>query len=601
MKRIKNFFAYFIREDLSTHHRLVNIMLLVGIISLIVCIFFDFFIGTGLRTFWIMLLLVLAFAFSLYVANVWNKPNVAGLILAISSNYFLMPFLFFAEGGKESAMPVWLALAGLFVWLCVEGWPVFVIYVGDIILYITLFMIEYNNPDMVQKMADRKAEYVDYIFGISAIILIFGIIFKFQSRIYEKRREELEEKERELTRMNLDLEKANEAKSIFLARMSHEIRTPINAIIGMNEMTLRESSEENILNYAGSIETASNTLLSLINDILDFSKIESGQMQILPEEYELNSLINDCYSLLDMRARGKGLRLKLEYNEKLPTVLLGDEVRIRQIVTNLLTNAVKYTDSGTITFEVNYVKNEEDRINLLIRVTDTGRGISEEEIGGIFDSFSRADERHNRSIEGSGLGLAITKQLIDLMGGSISVRSKQGVGSEFTAVIPQKVVSQTPIGNVWKKFNARSGTGQSYKETFTAPDARILAVDDVMVNLQIITLLLKKTEVAIDIAESGRKALEMYNDNHYDIVLLDHMMPEMDGIETFDLMTKTEKYKKEHTPIIALTANAIQGADKEYLAVGFADYLTKPVQAKELEHMLIKYLPKDLVTMKDND
>ncbi len=601
MKRIKNFFAYFIRGDLSTHHRLVNIMLLVGIISLIVCIFFDFFIGTGLRTFWIMLLLVLAFAFSLYVANVWNKPNVAGLILAISSNYFLMPFLFFAEGGKESAMPVWLALAGLFVWLCVEGWPVFVIYVGDIILYITLFMIEYNNPDMVQKMADRKAEYVDYIFGISAIVLIFGIIFKFQSRIYEKRRKELEEKERELTQMNLDLEKANEAKSIFLARMSHEIRTPINAIIGMNEMTLRESSEENILNYAGSIETASNTLLSLINDILDFSKIESGQMQILPEEYELNSLINDCYSLLDMRARGKGLRLKLEYNEKLPTVLLGDEVRIRQIVTNLLTNAVKYTDSGTITFEVNYVKNEEDRINLLIRVTDTGRGISEEEIGGIFDSFSRADERHNRSIEGSGLGLAITKQLIDLMGGSISVRSKQGVGSEFTAVIPQIVVSQTPIGNVWKKFNARSGTGQSYKETFTAPDARILAVDDVMVNLQIITLLLKKTEVVIDIAESGRKALEMYNDSHYDIVLLDHMMPEMDGIETFDLMTKTEKYKKEHTPIIALTANAIQGADKEYLAVGFADYLTKPVQAKELEHMLIKYLPKDLVTMKDND
>ncbi|MCR5358244.1 MAG: response regulator [Lachnospiraceae bacterium] len=597
MNKIKKLIKYLLRDELTTQHRLINAILVVGIGALVFCTFFDFFVGTGIRTFWIMGLLILCFVFSLYIANVKNKPNAAGLILAVISNYFLMPFLYFLEGGKESGMPMWLTLAGLFVWLIVDGWPVFLIYIGDIILYASLLIIEYFHPEYVHKMADRKAEYIDYIFAISALIIIFGSIFKVQNRVYEKRRIELEDKERELTEMNLSLEKANEAKSIFLARMSHEIRTPINAVIGMNEMILRESAEANILNYAGSIETASNSLLSLINDILDFSKIESGLMKIIPEEYEVASLINDCYSLLDMRAKGKGLRLKLEHNEKLPSVLLGDGVRIKQIITNLLTNAVKYTDRGTITLEVDYIKKEDTRIDLVIRVTDTGRGISDEDIGGIFDSFSRADERQNRNIEGTGLGLSITKQLIDLMNGSISVKSKQGVGSEFTAVIPQTVVSREPIGNIWEKFNAGSRTGQNYRESLTAPEASILVVDDVQVNLQIIKLLLKTTQINIDTAESGRKAIELYEDNHYDLVFLDHMMPEMDGIETFDEIKKSERYKNEQTPIVVLTANAIQGADKEYMAVGFADYLTKPVQAKELEHVLIKLLPKDLVTM----
>ena len=597
MNRIKKLLKYLIRDELTAQHRLVNAILVVGIASLFFCTIFDFFIGTGARTFWIMGLLILCFVFSLYIANVKNKPGIAGIILAVSSNFVLMPILFFAEGGKESGMPIWLVLAGLFTWLVVEGWPIFLIYAGDIVMCVILFTAEYNHPELVNKMADRKAEFTDYIFGISTVILIFGIIFKVQSRIYEKRRMQLENKERELTEMNLDLEKANEAKSIFLARMSHEIRTPINAIIGMNEMTLRESSESNILNYAGSIETASNTLLSLINDILDFSKIESGLMKVIPEEYEVNSLINDCYSLLDMRAKGKGLKLKLEYNEKLPSILLGDGVRIRQIITNLLTNAVKYTDIGTITFEVDYIKKEDQRIDLVIRVTDTGRGISQEDIGNIFESFSRADERRNRNIEGTGLGLAITKQLIDLMDGSISVKSQPGVGSEFTTVIPQIVVSKEPIGNIRDKFNARGTTGQNYKESLIAPNARILVVDDVMVNLQIIQLLLKQTLINIDTAESGKKAIELYKDNHYDLVFLDHMMPEMDGIETFIEIKRTDRYVKEHTPIVVLTANAIQGADKEYMAVGFVDYLTKPVQAKELEHVLIKYLPVNLVTM----
>jgi CheY-like chemotaxis protein/anti-sigma regulatory factor (Ser/Thr protein kinase) len=277
--------------------------------------------------------------------------------------------------------------------------------------------------------------------------------------------------------------------------------------------------------------------------------------------------------------------------------LYGDEARIKQVVVNLLTNAVKYTDEGTITFEVNFVKKEESRIDLIVSVTDTGRGISKEGMEGIFKSFQRADERQNRNIEGTGLGLAITKQLVELMEGSINVESQKGRGSEFTVVIPQKVADPEPMGNYWDKSVKQTSTGINYKESFTAKDASILVVDDVLVNLQIIRLLLKKTEINVDMATSGMECLEKYRENHYDLIFLDHMMPQMDGIETFVELQKTDRYKAEKTPIIILTANAIEGADKEYLAVGFADYMTKPIQSAELEKILIKYLPHDKVAV----
>ena len=599
MEKIKKIAKYLTREELPMQHRLINIILSIGIAALIVCTCFDFFVGTGPRTFWIMCLLIACFLISLWIANILNKPNLAGILLAVVANYLLMPTLFFVEGGKESAMPVWLLLASLFTFLIVEGWPCYVIYIGNVIMAGILLYRDYTYPELVHRMASRQLEYEDYFYGIAFVALTFGVIFKFQGNLYENKRKELEQKEEELIKMNLDLEKANEAKSVFLARMSHEIRTPINGVIGMNEMILRESSERSILNYASSIEIASNTLLSLVNDILDFSKIESGLMKIIPDEYDVFLFIRSCYTMLDMRAKGKGLKLKLVYNEKLPEKLNGDEVRIRQIATNLLTNAVKYTDTGTITFEVDYIKKEDSRIDLILRITDTGRGISEEGLEGIFESFRRADERQNRNIEGTGLGLAITKQLVDLMDGSISVKSQQGRGSEFTVVIPQTLASSRPMGDFWARFSATTGTGENYEESFTAEDASILVVDDVPVNLQIIKLLLKKTKINVDMAASGEECLEKYRENQYDMVFLDHMMPQMDGIETIVELQKTEKYKEKKTPIIILTANAIQGADKEYMAVGFSDYMTKPVQVQELEKMLIKYLPEEKVTLKE--
>ena len=594
-QKYKNVFKYLIREELEIQHRLMNIILTVGTVALLVCIVFDFIIGTGSRTFWIMLLLIASFIFSLYVANVRNKPNAAGVILGVVASYFLMPILYFTEGGKESAMPMWLMLSALFIWLIVRGWPCIIIYIGDIVLYSSLLMMEYYHPELVKPMPDKKAEYVDYIFAIASIVLIFGVIFKFQSRIYERKKKELEIKEQELTELNKNLEAANEAKSDFLARMSHEIRTPINAVIGMDEMILRESNERDILDYATNIENASHTLLSLINDILDFSKIESGLMKVIPETYEIYSLIDYCYSLLKVRAGDKGLKLNLEYDKNLPSGLLGDELRIRQIITNLLTNAVKYTDTGSITFRVSKRQKGEKLIDLIICVEDTGRGISEEGIGAIFDSFQRADEKKNRNIEGTGLGLAITKQLVDLMGGSIRVHSRLGEGSEFTVTIPQEIMSDEPLGNLDDKLNGKKTTGENYKEIFKAPKARILIVDDVAVNHKVIKLLLKTTEIQINTANSGQQCLEMYEKDHYDLILLDHMMPEMDGIETLNRMIGSDRYNKERTPVIALTANAIQGAEKEYIDAGFTDYLTKPVQGTDLERMILKYLPPELV------
>lgn len=599
MEKIKKLFKYLTREELTIQHRFINIILTIGLVALLVCTCFDFFVGTGVRTFWIMGLLIVCFIISLYIANILNKPDLAGILLAVVANYALMPLLYFAEGGKESAMPLWLVLASLFTFLIVESRICYIIYAGNVVTAGILLYRDYMYPDTVKRMAGRRVEYEDYFYAIAFVVITFGVIFKFQRSLYNKKTRELEEKEQELIKMNLDLEKANEAKSVFLARMSHEIRTPINGVIGMNEMILRESSERSILNYASSIEMASNTLLSLVNDILDFSKIESGLMKIIPDEYDVFSLIKSCYTMLDMRARGKGLKLKLEYNEKLPEKLIGDEVRIRQVVTNLLTNAVKYTDKGTITFEIDFIKKGESRIDLIIRVTDTGRGISEEGLEGIFESFRRADERQNRNIEGTGLGLAITKQLVDLMEGSINIKSQPDRGSEFTVVIPQTLISSKLMGDFWARFSSTSGKGENYRESFTAPEAKIMVVDDVPVNLQIIKLLLKKTMIKVDFATGGEECIEKYKENHYDLIFLDHMMPQMDGIETFVELQKTERYKAEKPPIIILTANAIQGADKEYLAVGFSDYMTKPVQAQELEKTLIKYLPEDKVVLKE--
>ena len=387
-------------------------------------------------------------------------------------------------------------------------------------------------------------------------------------------------------------EKASAAKSSFLANMSHEIRTPINVILGMDEIILRESNEESTIENAGNIQNAGKMLLSLINDLLDFSKIESGKFEIVLVDYQLSSLLNDVVNMISYRAVAKNLDFRINVNENIPSGLIGDEVRVRQIITNLLTNAVKYTDEGYVLFDVDY-KEDGTGISLIISVSDTGRGIREEDIDKLFDSFQRVDEKVNCNIEGTGLGLAITKNLVTMMHGEISVESEFGKGSVFKVKIPQQVSERSPVGDFYKRYKESLRQKTKYHEMLYAPSAKILVVDDNEMNLKVVTGLLKFTGINIDTAESGKEALKMVSDNKYDVILLDHMMPEMDGIETLNRM-RENNYIGD-TPVIALTANAISGAREIYIQKGFSDYLSKPITGITLENKLMRWFKPELI------
>ena len=391
---------------------------------------------------------------------------------------------------------------------------------------------------------------------------------------------------------------AERAKSRFLSNMSHEIRTPINAILGMNEMIQRECTDTQLLTYSGNIQSSGRTLLTLINDILDMSKIESGKLEIISTEYKTADLFMDLWNVIYLRAKNKNLTVSFTLDETLPNTLYGDDVRVKQIVTNLLTNAVKYTHKGSVKLHATYEKQGEDRITLIISVEDTGIGIKEEDQGKLFESFQRLEEDKNRNIEGTGLGMSITSMLLKLMEGSIEVKSVYQQGSTFTVWIPQKVVNNEPIGD----FNSiRSQAQVSVKkyDSFEAPGANILVVDDMPMNLTVFTSVLKHTKMNIVTADSGKKGLELVREQPFHIVFMDHMMPEMDGVETLHEIKKLKDFPNEKTPIIALTANAISGAREYYLKEGFTDFLTKPIHSEKLEQMIAEYLPEELVHKKE--
>ncbi|MCR4818508.1 MAG: response regulator [Fretibacterium sp.] len=388
---------------------------------------------------------------------------------------------------------------------------------------------------------------------------------------------------------------ASEAKSSFLSNMSHEIRTPINAVLGMNEMIQRESSEENVLEYSENIRTAGSTLLGLINDILDFSKIEAGKMEIIPVDYDLSSVINDLVNMIQTRADNKGLLLKLDFDENTPKMLNGDEVRIKQVVTNILTNAVKYTKEGSVTFRIAHerIPDDTESVFLDFSVSDTGIGIKPEDIKKLFSEFERIEEERNRNIEGTGLGMNITKRLLEMMGTSLKVESVYGQGSTFSFRLRQKVVKWEALGDYEVAYRASLSARKKYRAKFTAPEARVLVVDDTPMNLTVFRSLLKQTKIQIDTAGSGSEGLTLTREKKYDIVFLDHMMPDMDGIETLHRLRADEEGLNLHTPVVCLTANAISGAREKYLAEGFNDYLTKPIDAMKLEAMMMVYLPKE--------
>ena len=393
---------------------------------------------------------------------------------------------------------------------------------------------------------------------------------------------------------------ANEAKSHFLSTMSHDIRTPMNAIIGMNEMILRDSREDGTLMYAESIRTAGNTLLGIINDILDFSKIEAGKMELIDVDYNLVALLNDLVNMVQRKAEEKELSFRMEVDPQLPRVLHGDELRIKQVITNILSNAVKYTKEGGVVFTISgKACEEENSVILHVSVKDTGIGIKREDLGKLFEAFERIEEKKNRNIEGTGLGMAIAQSFLHMMGAKLQVESEYGKGSEFSFDLKQNVVDWDPLGEYEDAFKQYLGERKQYRVQFTAPKARILVVDDTAMNLKVFASLLKKTKMQIETADSGDVAIELYKRNFYDVIFLDHMMPDKDGIETLHEMKACTDTPNGKTPVICLTANAISDMREMYLQEGFDDYLTKPIDTGKLDHMLLNYLPPDLVEQTD--
>lgn len=450
---------------------------------------------------------------------------------------------------------------------------------------IWLFMVFILAGYILQVVFFQKTLLVFYMFSLAAMTSLFVI----ETPDYLKLSDALKEVEEQKKRADV----ANQAKSEFLAKMSHEIRTPINAVIGMDEMILRDCKDDEIKGYAFDIKNAAEALLSTINDILDLSKVESGKMEIVPVEYDVSSMLHDVSNMIEFRAKEKGLDFIVDIDENIPSRLYGDDIRIRQIMVNLLTNAVKYTEKGSVTYSVSSDITD-DICTLHISVIDTGMGIKEEDQEKLFEQYQRLDMEKNRHIEGTGLGMSITLQLLNLMDSELNVQSEYNKGSKFYFDIKQDIKDITPIGSLQERIKEQNST-YNYGVTFTAPKAKILLVDDNYMNRKVARSLLRDTRIRIDEAAGGYECLECVKDTHYDIILLDHMMPDLDGIKTLRIMRENDMYKCKGTPVVALTANMVAGAKEMYETEGFDSFLGKPIRPERLEELIRFLLPDELI------
>ena len=457
-------------------------------------------------------------------------------------------------------------LIGVFSWMCIHFNTRPMKHIRDAITQLREMKLE-KNPELDQ--------YINTTSEVGEIATAIDSLYDSIKEMLDK------EKERQAVIA------VSESKARFLASMSHEIRTPINTIVGMNEMILRESHEGIIQEYALNVKRESQLLIGLVNDVLDFSKIEAGKLQIVEKAYQPSYMLYDTVLAMMPRIREKNLELIREIDDTIPKWLKGDEIRIRQVLNNLLSNAVKYTEAGEITFRVGG-EEREGRFWMKLAVADTGIGIKPEELEHVFESFKRLELDKTHYIEGTGLGLNITKQLVENMGGTISVESDYGKGSCFTVELPQNYVTETDADVFAFSKNGREKENNEEYSEF--PHAKILAVDDNRMNLTVLTALLKRSQVQVEVAHGGIECIELSQKTKFDLILMDHMMPDVDGIQALHELRSNAENPNAGTPVVVLTANAVAGTEEMYLAEGFNGYLTKPIAVDRLENVLRKYL-----------
>lgn len=592
MKVWKKVWNTLYRGDQELTHRMFNLIMSSGIVAALagaVCVLTVGGTLDAAPVFAVIGALVLI----LWFANRFNKIPICAVFTALAANCGLLPWCFFQSGGVDGVINLWFAFGLIYIFMLIKG-PGFFVTMGISLCSITgCYVAAYLRPELVSADYSRLEIYKDTAISVLIIAALTGVLLHVQMAGYNRERDKLKQKQREQ-------DAAGEDKDRFFASISHELRTPINTILGLNEMNLRQPLSGEVEENCLYIQNAGSMLLALINDVLDFSKMQSGNMEIVNGQYEIISMINELYITFKARANSKKLKFVLDISSDIPSVLWGDEVRIKQIVSNLLTNAVKYTEEGKILLQIKCQKLDDHSVNLRFSVADTGMGIKKEDIPALFEEFKRVDTRKNNAIEGTGLGLPICKRLASMMNGEIIVDSVYHKGSTFTFSVNQNIVDAAPIGQLNDVLHSKIGKRYSYRRTFEAPDARVLVVDDNEMNRVVVQKILKNTRVQIDMAESGARCLELTREKQYHVIFMDHLMPGMDGEETLAEVRKQRNGLCNQSPVIALTANAEPGIEKQYLAKGFDGYLVKPVNSMKLEETLMSFLPEELVKVYAN-
>ncbi len=586
-KRIRTYVQSKFGSELDIHEKTVCFVLVLAFAMSLAGMCRVFF-GADMRILFALAPMCFVSGTALRLAVQQHKWKQACWLLIAVSNTVLFPMLFVTGGGLESGTPYYFVFGLAYVFLLLHGKEL----VGGLFLsfagLFVAFYISYRNPDVVLPVHGRLYDYIDSFLAILMVGCFIGIVVQVRTLTYNREKKLAEEQKTEL-------EQVVHSKDTFFANMSHEIRTPINTIIGLNEMILREDISDEIAENAINIQNASKMLLTTINDILDLSKLESGKMEIIPTQYEVSSMFSDLVNLIWIRAHQKELEFKVDIDPNIPSMLYGDEVRIKQVITNMLTNAVKYTETGSVTLSAKAERISPVTILFRISVIDTGKGIRKESLEDLFRSFKRVDETVNRNIEGTGLGLSISKQLLDMMGGEISVDSVYHKGSTFTIELQQDIVNSSPIGKIDFAAQKQLGNREKYKQAFVAPDAKVLVVDDNDMNRMVAKKLLRGTKAKVETVGSGKECLEKTAGETYHVIFMDHMMPDMDGEETLKALRAQTKGFCQKVPVVALTANVMANADQIYQEMGFDGYLAKPINAALLEASLLKYVPPDLI------
>ncbi len=515
----------------------------------------------------------------------------AGATFIATLLLLLFPLSFFSAGGFYSGMPEWFVLCFIYISITLEGRRKNVFFLFCMAETLLCYYVAFYYPELVAQNTQRHS-FFDSACSVVFVGVLTSVLLSFLNKMYED--------ENELSRQQKkEIEELNKAENHFFSSMSHEIRTPINTIIGLNEIILRGDIPEDVAENARNIQNASKLLLTLINDILDLSKIKSGKMEIINASYETGVLFSEIVNMIWIKAREKGLEFRLHVDSSIPSMLCGDEVRIKQVLINLLNNAIKYTSEGSVVLSIRCERQAINWVRMWYSVEDTGQGVKKENIPYLFNAFKRVNEEKNRHIEGTGLGLSIVHQLVELMGGEISVNSVYTKGSTFIVSLDQEIVNQKELGTFTLASRVKPQVGAQYHQSFEAPEAHILVVDDNEMNLMVVRKLLQQTKIKLDTVLSGAECLKLTQTQHYDAILMDHLMPEMDGIQCLHALRSQPAGLCQDVPVIALTANA--GSDNQllYRKEGFSGYLAKPVSGALLEAAVLSILPKDLVKLSE--